>query len=640
MKAVIKQFLRQMAIAVSFLFAGARALMLITLGSLFIADDLLSKNNLVLYDSWQRKSQYIPMRDGIQLAVDYYQPTRNGELHTAPLPVVWRFSPYGRYVNDNPKNKNQLSQRSLGTFNGPEVFENLLRNGYVVAEADVRGFGASYGTNQLWLGPQEGRDAYDITEWLAKQSWSDGNIGMVGLSYLASVQYFAAEEKPPHLKAIFAAMGQFDHFDTFSSNGIPRTDVPTHWQLIRANLDMGQGARVDLDTDGVLLEQATRDHYGNRDLPAQLRGLEFRDSVDVISGDQYHLTASPWRKLADIEESGVAIYHFTGWFDAYGKDQLLYFANLANPQILHVGPYFHTDSFGIDIQKETLRWFDHWLKKVDTGMMGEPPIRYFVVGEEPEFGWKLANQWPLPEELRKEYFFTEGTADSVQSINDGSLSVSPIFSAAGKDAYLVDHGVSLGSFLDRNNGVMRECGAKFKVDKSCYLNSGYPDLSEHYDSKGLTYTSGELSEDMVVAGHPVVRLWVTANTEDADFFVTLEEVEPDSTSHFVTANAVRASHRTINKAPFNNLGLPWLGHFEADAKMLTRKPSKIEFDLKPIANLFDKGNRIRITIIGADAKGDETRDLVKNQKFTIYRNKKYSSSINLPVIPSTVHIQD
>ena len=163
--------------------------------------------------------------------------------------------------------------------------------------------------------------------------------------------------------------------------------------------------------------------------------------------------------------------------------------------------------------------------------------------------------------------------DSVQSINDGSLSVSPIFSAAGKDAYLVDHGVSLGSFLDRNNGVMRECGAKFKVDKSCYLNSGYPGLSEHYDSKGLTYTSGELSEDMVVAGHPVVRLWVTANTEDADFFVTLEEVEPDSTSHFVTANAVRASHRTINKAPFNNLGLPWLGHFEADAKMLTRKPS-------------------------------------------------------------------
>jgi putative CocE/NonD family hydrolase len=639
MTALIKQFLRQMAIGLTFVFTGARVLMLITFGSLVTADGLLSQKDLGLYDSWQRKSLYIPMRDGIQLAVDYYQPTRNGELHTAPLPVVWRFSPYGRYVNDNPKNKNQISQRSLGTFNGPEVFENLLRNGYIVAEADVRGYAGSYGTNQLWLGPQEGRDAHDITEWLAEQSWSNGNIGMLGLSYLASVQYFAMAEKPPHLKATFAAMGQFDHFDTFSSNGVPRADLPAYWRLIRANLDMGQGARVDADTDGVLLHQATRDHYGNRDLPDQLRGLEFRDSVDLISGDQHHLDASPWGKLGEIEESGIAIYHFTGWFDAYGKDQLLYFANLRNPQKLHVGPYFHTDSFGIDIQEETRRWFDHWLKKIDTGMMNEPPIRYFVVGEEPEFGWKSATQWPLPQEVREEYFFTQGKTGTVQSVNDGSLSVIPIFSDVGKDLYLVDRGVSLGSFLARNNGVMRECGEKFKVDKSCYLNSGYPDLSERYDAKGLTYTSGKLVKDMVIAGHPVVRLWVTANTDDADFFIVLEEVEPDGTSHFVTTNAVRASHRTVNKAPFNNLGLPWLGHFKADAKMLTRMPSIIELDLKPIANLFDKGNRIRVTITGAEAEEGDASPLSGNREFTIYRNKKYSSSIDLPVIPLTMHAE-
>ena len=122
MTALIKQLFSQVGFAVTFVWAGAWVLMLITFGSMVTADRLSSQKDTALYDDWQRKSLYIPMRDGIQLAVDYYQPTINGALHTAPLPVVWRFSPYGRYVNDDPKNKNQISQRSLGTFNGPEVF--------------------------------------------------------------------------------------------------------------------------------------------------------------------------------------------------------------------------------------------------------------------------------------------------------------------------------------------------------------------------------------------------------------------------------------------------------------------------------------------------------------------------------------
>jgi putative CocE/NonD family hydrolase len=582
------------------------------------------------FDGWIRDSKYVAARDGVLLAVDTYRPTRQGQLHSERLPVVWRFTPYGRNIVSADGDTDNLPSQG-GGLNSPKALETLLSNGYVVAVADIRGNGASFGVSNVWLGLQQAYDARDITDWLAGQDWSDGNIGMMGSSYLGTVQYMATAVASPHLKAIFPAMAQFDHYETFYLNGLYRPDLGVAWRRIRLALDFhganpstGAVAAVDADADRKLIQAAARDHLWNRDLGEQMFQMPYRDSVDSVSGKQWHIENSLWNYLDAVRESGVAIYHWTGWWDTYAKGQLLAFSNLDNPQKLHIGPYFHGDHFGIDIHLELLRWFDYWLKNIDNGIMDEPAVRYFIAGENSTDGWKRSSQWPLKEATKRVLYLT----------NDGLAATQE--KSESRDDYDVNYGITLGTFIERNNGTFRSesCSGKTSVPEVCYSHSGYPDLSQNYDKFALSYTSDPLSEDILLVGHPVVRVWVAASSTDADLFVVLEEVETDGTSRFVTDSAIRASHRTINSPPFDHLNLPWHGHYEGDASPLPEHPVEIQLDLKPVGIRFESGNRIRLTITGADALSGKASESKVTRVIHIHHGGKYPSMIELPVINS------
>lgn len=156
-----------------------------------------------IYDGYDRFSEYVEARDGTLLAVDVYRPTLDGELVEEPLPVVWAHTRYQR-----------AHQRLDGTVQEGQMYvRELVPFGYVVGIADVRGSGASFGVRAAEFTPEEAQDAYDITEWLAAQTWSDGNVGMFGRSYLGITQLFAASQAPPHLRAIFPEMHMFDIYD-------------------------------------------------------------------------------------------------------------------------------------------------------------------------------------------------------------------------------------------------------------------------------------------------------------------------------------------------------------------------------------------------------------------------------------------
>ncbi|NLF78513.1 MAG: CocE/NonD family hydrolase, partial [Chloroflexi bacterium] len=131
-----------------------------------------------LYDEWVRVSQYVPVRDGTRLAVDIFRPAVGGTPVDDPLPVIWTFHRYHRARVDRAGKLTTILDQA------PEL-EMMLRYGYVVAAADVRGGGASFGTRDGEFTRQEALDAYDLTEWFAAQPWSNGKIGMYGLSYLA-----------------------------------------------------------------------------------------------------------------------------------------------------------------------------------------------------------------------------------------------------------------------------------------------------------------------------------------------------------------------------------------------------------------------------------------------------------------------
>src|SRR5688572_3092264 len=151
------------------------------------------------FDGRVRHSVYIPMKDGIQLAIDYYLPTAAGVEAEGKLPVVLHYTRYQRATEDEAgKLKTQMD--------ADPVLQHLSQNGYAIAVADARGTGASFGVNNGAFSKEETADSAAIIEWLAAQPWSNGSVGMQGRSYPGMTQYEAATQGPPALKAIFAEM--------------------------------------------------------------------------------------------------------------------------------------------------------------------------------------------------------------------------------------------------------------------------------------------------------------------------------------------------------------------------------------------------------------------------------------------------
>ena len=162
----------------------------------------------------------------------------------------------------------------------------------------------------------------------------------------------------------------------------------------------------------------------------------------------------------------------------------------------------------------------------------------------------------------------------------------------------------------------------------------YPDMAPN-DRKAITYTTSPLEEDMEITGHPVVHLIVSSQARDLDFFVYLEVVDSQGNSTYITEGCLRASHRALGNAPFNNIGLPFHRGFKKDIKSLTsEEPVELSFDLLPTSRLFHRGNRIRISITCTDVDNFKTPAQEPSPIVHILRNRKYASFIELPIIPN------
>jgi putative CocE/NonD family hydrolase len=548
-----------------------------------------------VYDGWERTSFYIPTRDGTRLAVDLLRPTRGGKVAAERLPVIWTAHRYRRAEADADK---------LYTIvdNSYPWMADLLRHGYVVAAVDVRGSGASFGTFGGMFTRQETEDSYNVTEWLGTQPWSNGKVGMYGGSYLAMTQYMAAGRVPPHLAAIFPEKGGADLYALLWNGGIFRASFIERWTGLVRELDVDNPAPpVDGPEGEALRRAAVAEHLANRSMAEISQALPFRDSVDAKTGIRPWLEWSPITYRKEIERSGVAIYHLAGWFDRYVLGQIVLYKNLGNPQRITIGPWSHVQDHELDSGAEHRRFYDYWLKGIDNGIMKEDPVHYYVMGS----GWRSAREWPLPEEKRTAYWFAA----------DGRLT--PEASGQGRDTLAVDYSASIWPAPRWS------------------LEATYPEDLSANDAKGITYTTPPLTADVEVTGHPVVRLWVSAEVPDADLFVYLEEVDAKGASHYVTEGSLRASLRATADPGFDYLGLPWHRSFAADAAPLPRgEPVELAFDLFPTSNLFDAGHRIRVTVTGADKANARTPELSPPPRLVLHRENGRASHIVLPIIPA------
>jgi putative CocE/NonD family hydrolase len=551
-----------------------------------------------VYDGWVRSSRYVTVRDGTRLAVDVFRPTRGGKVVEEKLPVVWTHHRYQRAAYDAEDKK---INTILDTF---DWLQDVLRHGYVAAAVDTRGGGASFGTFEGMYNDLETRDAYDVTEWLAVQPWSNGKIGMYGRSYLGVTQYMAATLKPPHLVAIFPEVASMDMYELIYRGGIYHGPFVEFWSDLVRRLDVEEPALpVDEDRDGALLAAAVEEHRRNRSAAEILAATPFRDSVDAKSGRMpfVHWTPITYRK--EIEESGVAVYHLAGWFDRYVRDQVVFYRNLKNPQRLVIGPWTHTMRDRFDFAAEHLRWWDYWLKGIDNGIMEEDPVHYYVMGAPEETAWRSAKTWPLPQEKRTAYWFGQGVLSTESPKEKGA-----------RDEYTVDYSTAITP------------DPRWSVDRTI------PELSAN-DAKGLTWTTPVLTETVEVTGHPVVHLWVSSSAPDADVFVYLEEVDAQGKSHYVSEGMLRASNRATADPGYDLLGLPYHRGNRADQKPLTPgEPVELVFDLYPTSNLFDAGHRIRVTLTGADKTNARTPERNPPPRLTVYREAERASFVELPVV--------
>jgi len=562
------------------------------------------------YDEISTTSQYITMRDGTKLAALILRPAQNGKAVSTPLPVIWTHNRYHR--------EGILNWQAIGAEK--PYLQTVLQYDYVIVSVDIRGTGASFGTYRDLFSPEETRDAYDITEWLAVQPWSDGNIGMFGRSYLGITQFMAASTAPPHLKAIFPEMSEFDHYSFNYPGGVFHDDFFREWGNMINMLD-SDGLPVDEDIDRIMLQEALKGHVGNLDVFDAYLHLPYRDSVSAATGAQTYITNNPANYLEEIRDSGVPVYHWAGWYDMFPKHALLWYSNLTNPQKIVIGPWAHPELGSLDLAIEMVRWFDHWLKGIDNGLMREALIYYYTMGDGENYGWHSARQWPLPNQMLTNYYFDGTKSGSVNSVNDGSLSLDLPVTTTGLDEYLVDYSTT--------SGTATRWSAGYDV-----MSPVYPNTMMFNDEKGLTYTTPPLPATVEVTGHPVIHLWVTSSARDGDFFVYLEDVSEAKFSKYITEGNLRASHRAVSTAPYEYLGLPYHRSFAEDIAELPDQPVELVFDLIPTSYIFPAGHRIRVTITCADKDNAMTPELTPPPTVHLYRDADHTSYIVLPIIPT------
>lgn len=582
------------------------------------------------FSEWHETSLYVEMRDGVKLAVDVVRPAVDGQAVDEKFPAVWTHSRYHRNPSELQKIFGGNAKIDSMVDASPDL-QRLVKHGYVIVSVGVRGSGASTGQFTGLFSPEETQDAYEITQWLAEQPWCDGNVGMHGASYLGITQYMAASKAPPALKAIFPNVAAFDMYDVIYPGGVYRQDLIQHWDELTTKLDTEWTApQVATDEDGTMLKKAVRDHARNWEVAENYRASRFRDSSSGGSAYQTHNPA-PW--LKQINEAAVPAYHWCGWYDVFATDAVIWYRNYEGPQKLAIGSWPHSQTTNPAIMltrirlrsAEQHRWFDYWLKGIDNGVMDEPGINLSTLDEPGEWDWSSYNQWPPASATSTTFRFAAGKSNSVDSVNDGLLHLAnsaELKTAATDDSfdrYEVDYSTTTGSQSRWDNAV----GQGVMV---------YGDLTDN-DRKCLTYTSPPLEYDVTMIGHPVATLFVESEADDADFYVLLEEVDAAGESAYVTEGVLRASHRNLAKADWDNAGLPFQRSFAQDRTPLPKgEVTRLEMDLHPIANVFNKGNRIRIVIMGADSDNTEKPPVPEGTVITIHRSDEYPSAIQLPIL--------
>ncbi|MGH6789366.1 MAG: CocE/NonD family hydrolase [Pseudolabrys sp.] len=516
----------------------------------------------------------IPMDDGIILQADVFRPIAEGKY-----PVILSYGPYAKGLSFQEGYKGnwarltkaapEVLQGSSNKYQNWELVdpEKWVPDGYVCLRIDSRGAGRSPGYLDVWS-PRETQDLYQCIEWAGTQAWSNGKVGIHGISYYSMNQWQVGELNPPHLAALCVWEGASDYYRELCRHGGILSDFLASWHPRQvASVQHGVGTRGaksavtgELVAGPDTLPEA--ELAKNRaDTPGVAKRHLFHDKDYTPRTPNFSKIATPLLSAGNWGGMGLHTRgNFEGWMRAGSKQKWLE---------VHGDTHFthFYSNYGEALQK---RFFGHFLKGKDTGWDQQPRVSLNVRHPGEKFVLRAENEWPLARTQWTKYF--------LQPNGNGLATGTP---------------------------------------------SATTTLSYDTTGDGLTFSTPPLSAPVEITGPVAAKIWLSSETKDADLFLVLRVFDPAGKEvTFIGSNDprtpvglgwLRASHRKLDpkmSQPYR----PWHTHDEA-WPLTPGEPVELDVEILPTSIVVPPGHRLALTIRGKDYEVDGTDAALPNAPY-------------------------
>ena len=486
----------------------------------------------------------VPMPDGCRLAARIWLPEG---AEDAPVPAILEYIPY---------RKNDLTAgRDVG------MHPYVAGHGYAVVRLDLRGAGDSEGLMRDEYLEQELADGRDAIAWIAEQPWCDGTVGMIGISWGGFNGLQVAALRPPALKAVITVCSTDDRYadDIHYMGGCMLIDQVSWASIMFARNTLPPDPRHRADWRDLWLERLRGS------------GLWLKNWLEHQTRDDFWKHGSICEDYSDVQ---VPVYAVGGWADGYCRTVFRLMQNLSVPRKGLVGPWAHKYPHigepgpAIGFLQEALRWWDHWLKGRDTGIMDEPMLRLWMQDGAPPHGhyaerpgrWVAEPSWPSPQVVREPLALS----------SDGRLVPVP---EGGPPPPLPDAPVSHRSPLDVGMAGGKWCSYAQPGDQ--------PTDQRPDDARSLVFETAPLPRPLEIAGDANLALTLEVDRPVAQVAARLVDVAPDGAATRVAWGVLNLTHRRGHEHP---------EPLEPGRRYTVRVP------FKPVAQRFAAGHRIRLAL--------------------------------------------
>jgi putative CocE/NonD family hydrolase len=491
-----------------------------------------------VYPGVKKMQAWIPMKDGVRLAVSLFMP--EGASANEKFPAILSYLPYRK--------------DDWSLYGDWQQMAYFVRRGYVGARVDIRGTGASEGNPpDREYSDQELEDGREVIDWLSKQSWSSGPVGMFGISWGGFNSIQLARLNPPALKAIIAVCATEELFH----DDIHYIDNLMHADEFELGMDLMLG-----------LTRAP-------DFPVDEKALATRFDADPWFALylKHQRDGEFWRRASlapdHYAEYKVPTFMIGGFIDGYRDSIPRFLENVKAPLKALLGPWNHSwpndadPGPSVEWRGDAVRWWDYWLKGEQNGVMDEPRFEVYMRHWYPPDtnlatvpgDWRAENGFPAANTRTEKFYLGES--------HDLTNVASPAANALATDQlkYVPSTGIEAGFWW-----------GDFTADQ------------RPIDAFSLVYDSEPLANDTAILGWPKVHLNVSASAPLADWFARLSDVAPDGSVTLITGAGQSGAQRDLASNP---------------TELKPGQEYALPIELHVTSWVFPKGHRVRLAISNA-----------------------------------------